>query len=89
MLINVSLTCVHLYIGSTSLGYSYFGDGPSPHILSNIGCSGTRNTLLDCSFSAPNAVVSCGDNEAASVICLGKEFLRSCCLAKYYCRGLY
>ncbi|XP_019860164.1 PREDICTED: deleted in malignant brain tumors 1 protein-like [Amphimedon queenslandica] len=64
----------HQPFGSNPLYGSYFGDGHSPFMLSNVACSSNieqaNARLIDCGYSAPKAVLSCGDGESASVVCL-------------------
>lgn len=55
-----------------ALQHSYFGNGPSPHVISSITCSGSESTLLDCSHDFVTAATSCGDSAVASAVCLGK-----------------
>ena len=65
------LTIITLYTGATALSYSYFGNGPDPHIISNLYCSGSESSLLSCSHNFINAALYCGDSAVAGAICLG------------------
>ena len=53
---------------------SYFGYKTSrTHIMSSIYCTTKANTLLDCSYNSLSAVTSCGDENTAGVVCLGRK----------------
>ena len=57
---------------------SYFGHSSSgTHIMSNVYCSNSAASLLDCSYNSLSAFTSCGDLNRAGVICLGKHFIFS------------
>ena len=61
----------NFYTGATALRYSYFGNGPDPHIISNLYCSGSESSLLSCSHNFITAAQSCGDSAVAGAICVG------------------
>ena len=48
-----------------------FGEGIAPRLLSNISCSGSESSLLDCTKTGFNGVTC----PTAGVVCQGKMFL--------------
>ena len=48
-----------------SFSAAYFGEGSGSILLDDVGCSGTEEALLNCSYSNHN----CGHSEDASVRC--------------------
>ena len=63
-----------IIIGSIAYRYSYFGDGPGPHIITPWSCPANHKSLLDCSYSFSYAAQYCGDGDVAGVICRGRNF---------------
>uniref|UniRef100_A0A1X7VN53 Deleted in malignant brain tumors 1 protein n=1 Tax=Amphimedon queenslandica TaxID=400682 RepID=A0A1X7VN53_AMPQE len=60
--------------GSTAYQYSYFGNGPDSHIISNLYCGGSESSLLSCSRSSDSFISAaqyCGDGSVAGAVCLG------------------
>uniref|UniRef100_A0A1X7T6A2 Uncharacterized protein n=1 Tax=Amphimedon queenslandica TaxID=400682 RepID=A0A1X7T6A2_AMPQE len=56
--------------GATAFRSSYFGNGPNPHLISNVYCRGYESSLLSCSYSFDQAARYCGDGAVAGAACL-------------------
>lgn len=61
-----------MHIGSVSYQNSYFGNGPSPHIISDLTCSSDYKSLLDCGYDFLDAALYCGDSGVAGIVCVGQ-----------------
>ena len=48
---------------------AFFGRGSGSIFLDNVQCTGTEDTLIDCSHSSLGSS-SCGHNDDVSVFCL-------------------
>lgn len=57
-------------VGATAFSNAYFGQRYGPIVLDNLGCSGTEQSLFNCSGNAIG-VHNCGHNEDAGVRCPG------------------
>ena len=62
----------NFHTGATTFHSSYFGDGPNPHVISNIYCRGYESSLLSCDYNFHQAAQYCGDGRGAGAICLGQ-----------------
>ena len=49
----------------------YFGPGEGPVFMTYVNCRGTESTILECSYNAISAALSCGLESDAGVQCLG------------------
>ena len=47
---NLLLNLLHNLIGSTAYYNTIYGSGQGLVFLTNVGCSGVENSLLDCTF---------------------------------------
>ena len=57
----------------------YFGSGSGPILLSNLYCTGSESSLLDCNQQSCY-VTSCTHTNDAGVICERKiQFYSGCC----------
>ena len=50
----------------------YFGPGEGPVFMTYVNCRGTESTILECSYNAISAALSCGLESDAGVQCVGK-----------------
>ena len=50
----------------------YFGQGTGPVLLSDVGCSGSEDNILECSHNKQNALTYCSAYDSAGVTCIGK-----------------
>ena len=62
-----------LYAASTAIGSAYFGPGTGPINLDNVQCTGTEQSIFNCSFLATH---NCVHREDASVVCLATQGVR-------------
>ena len=58
---------VYTLIDSTAYSSAYFGQGIIPILISNVACSGSESSLVDCSYSRSTS--NCGHNDDAGVRC--------------------
>ena len=56
-----------MYIGAQGASFSQFGQGIGPIHLDNVQCTGTENSLLQCTYSP---IHNCAHFEDAGVICV-------------------
>lgn len=63
----LSFPCIS---GATAYHFSYFGNGPHPHVITSITCTGNENNLLECNHDLADAVTQCGDGAVAGVVCI-------------------
>ena len=49
-----------------------FGAGSGPIFLSNVGCFGTEERLLDCISSGVAFITNCNHTQDAGVVCTGE-----------------
>ena len=57
-----------MFVGSKAKRNAYFGFGTGPILLSNLYCTGTESSLLECSHQSCG-VTSCTHSNDAGVIC--------------------
>ena len=64
---------MHMYVstGAVTRNYAYYGMGSGPILLSNLYCTGSEETLLDCNRNMYGAL-SCVHRQDAGVVCEGK-----------------
>ena len=56
------------FVGSEAKTNAYFGSGTGPILLSNLYCTGTESSLLECNQKSCYAT-SCTHSNDAGVIC--------------------
>ena len=62
------MLCV--YVDASYRGYSFYGESNVFSYMRNLGCSGSENRLIDCSYISA-AHTFCGQGQHAGVQCLG------------------
>ena len=64
---------MHMYVstGVIARNNAYYGMGSGPILLSNLYCTGSEETLLDCNRNMYGAL-SCTHRQDAGVVCEGK-----------------
>ena len=57
---------VVVYIGAIAISYAHFGEGTGPIHISNVYCTGSEDSIFNCSYTTRHY---CGHHEDASVAC--------------------
>ena len=58
-------------VGAVATSRAIFGQGAGPILLSDVQCSGTETSLIECYWTAHD-IHTCLHSEDAGVICQGK-----------------
>ena len=63
-----------LILGSVAVRNSYYGQGQASFVMRRLSCSSSHTSLIACDQYFDNSIaIACGVNNAASVVCLGKQ----------------
>ena len=72
--LSLSLSFSFSLLGATSFRNAYFGQRYGPIVLDNLGCTGTEQSLFNCSGNAIG-VHNCDHSEDAGVRCTGAHIV--------------
>ena len=65
---NQTLSCL-INPGAIAVGSQFFGEGTRPILITNINCSGTEQSLLNCMHN--NGSTCTTERDDAGVVCQG------------------
>ena len=63
-----------MIIGAKPRFSAFYGQGSGPVFLSELNCTGTEHTILEC-HNDYYAAQTCGHYKDAGVQCLGRQYL--------------